>query len=172
MNAPVSLCPQFEANIVKFFLGTAPQNPDNQAANKERSAFMVLMSRELIRPDLIQNPKNNFDRMYNKLLELLREQKLGWQRSMLPTAQRFVKCLVSLLWHITCHHTFFKERAASIPEIFGKFSDMNDYAKKKKAKPQLQSKSLNESIEELSTYLVQPWFHRKVFENFARLVFN
>lgn len=149
--------------MVKFFL--ALQKPAPKPVLK--NAFSVLMSNEQLLPEAILSPKNNFDRLYNSLIDLMKENKLGWSRSLLTsTGCKFTKCLTSALWHVTCHHQFFKDRSAAIPDIFAKFSNMNDYAKKKKSKPRLQSSSLKTYIEELSAFLVQPWFNRQSFKFF------
>ena len=73
----------------------------------------------------------------------------------------FTKCLCGLLWHITCHHDYFKERAAVLPNfVTNFFYDHNDYIKKKQSKPKLLAVKLNNYVEDLSTFLAQPWMSR------------
>ena len=58
---------------------------------------------------------NNYDKLFNALISHLEENKLGWSNSIIvSTGIPFIKCLTSLLWHITCHHDNFVKREVSI----------------------------------------------------------
>ena len=76
------------------------------------------------------------------------------------TGIEFVKYLTSLLWHITCHHNVFKDRAAKLPAFV-----LNDYISKKKF---IQSYLVGivQFLDEMSSFMIQPWMNQKEFATF------
>ena len=86
----------------------------------------------------------------------LEENKLGRSNSIIvSTGITFVKCLTSLLWHITCHHDNFVKRGINIPVVFRQYQNYNDYYAKRKSKPQLTREKMMKFVETLSGFIVQ-----------------
>ena len=83
------------------------------------------------------------------------------------TGIEFVKCLTSLFWHITCHHDVFEDRAAKLPAfVLQKFANLNDYISKKKSKPKLSCEAIVQSLDKMSSFMIQPWVNQKEFAAF------
>ena len=47
------------------------------------------------------------DKLFNDILELVSEEKVGWSSSLVKVAEDFVALLKDTLWHITCHFDYF-----------------------------------------------------------------
>ena len=99
----------------------------------------------------------------NSLIDYLKGNEVNWSPTIVSsTGDKFVKLLSGLLWHITCHHGCFLERAAALPSFVTNFlANQNNYTKKQKPKPQLLQTKLKTYIKEISTFLVQPWMSRR-----------
>ena len=76
-----------------------------------------------------------------------------------------MKSILNALWHITCHHQYFKERGSKVPAYFAAFADLDDYKSKKLKKPELKVEHLQRFISELSTHLSHPWFSKTCFQS-------
>ena len=107
LNAPVSLLTNFSANSVQFEYfydqGNAKktvQNSNNgfQLMTKKATNYMIL------KPKTGSTPP---DKLFNDILELLSEEKVGWSSSLVKVGEDFVALLKDTLWHIICHFDFF-----------------------------------------------------------------
>jgi len=109
--------------------------------------------------------------IYNKLLELLQKEKLGWSPDTVTSVGgNFVKGLSDCLWTLDPHHEQFASRACHIPSIFSEFKGFNDWVKKKHKKPQISQTVLEKHISTLSDYLMHPWFSASKWLNFRSSV--
>ena len=83
------------------------------------------------------------------------------------TGIEFVKCFTPVLWHITCHHDVFEDRAAKLPAfVLQKFANLNDQISKKKSKPKLSCEAKVQSLDKMASFMIQPWMNRKEFATF------
>ena len=122
------------------------------------------MNNDRVLPDKLSKPKNNFDNLFNSIIDYFKEINISWPKtSKLSTTQHFAKTLQSMLWYITCHHEYFAERSANIPAHFTKFKNLNNYAVQKHSKPLLCSSELQKFTEKMPVFLTQPWFSKSVF---------
>ena len=162
--APVRICQQFNAFNVTYIVkkkDTRPSIPN--AFDKIMNTASQLSVQEKI------SERNNYEKLRNELVSYLNEKSLGWSKSIVETTGKtFVECLTSLLWHITCHHEYFREKSLDIPLIFQKYKNFDNYAAKHKSKPQLSSEKLSTSLDSLSGFLIQPWFSKESFRCFRK----
>ena len=160
LETPVAVCSQFTAFMVEFTVQAKETTalPDSVPAG-QRSLTSVLMSNTNKRGrPAKKSVNNNFDKLYNHLIDYLEENNISWSTSVISTTgKKFVSSLASLLWHITCHHNRFRERSASLPDFVEKFADYNDFAQKHQSKPKLEANKLRKYIDDIVPFLTQPW---------------
>ena len=112
----------------------------------------------------INSPKTAKDHLLHDVAILLEQLNVRFQKYSVDTlVKTFVINLTYLLWHRTCHHGYYQERSAPIPQIFKAFKDRNDFKKKKNAKPKLSSEDLGNLINLLSSKKVHPWLCKNPF---------
>ena len=127
LHARIRLYTQFKAYNVFFLL--REENIQEVTPVVTKNAFSILMNNDRVLPDKLSEPKNNFDILFNSIIDYFKEINVSWTKTLkLSTAQHFAKTLQSMLWHITCHHEYFAERSATIPACFAKFKNLNNYA--------------------------------------------
>lgn len=159
VDTPIAICNQFSAYIVEFFVENQEVVHVPAPAN-QRSATSVLMGAAMTRgrpPRKMET--NNFDKLYNDILQYLEEKNISWSSSVVSTTgKKFLKSLTDLLWHITCHHDKFSERAAPLPSfVVEKFANYNCFTDKHQPKPKLEATKLRKYISDIVTFLTQPW---------------
>ena len=103
--------------------------------------------------------------LYNDVLDLLAKKKVGWSPDIVKTTgEKFVKTLSDTLWTLDPHQKNFADRSIDIPSDFCGFHGYNDWQRKKRKKPQLTQAALQNHLDKLSDYLMQPWFCASRFE--------
>ena len=114
MNSPLYLCEQFNASVVTYFVLSNELSATKTEPKRNTFAMMMASTSTMRVPAKKDTPApTNFDRLYNNIIDFLEEQNVKWSPSIInTTGVEFVKCLTSVLWHITCHRDVFEERAA------------------------------------------------------------
>jgi len=70
--------------------------------------------------------RNNKDKMYNAVLDLLDSKNLKFSSSEVSTAGKtFVKTLADTLWYVDGHHETLNKQSCPIPDCFAKFVGYN-----------------------------------------------
>ena len=102
----------------------------NSMQSGRRNVFTVLMEEagKLVCPDKIEIiRKNNKQKLYNYVIDLLQKNELGWSKDMvLSQGKPFVSQLVDVLWQLDGHHEKLAAQSCAIPEIFAQFQNYND----------------------------------------------
>ena len=112
-----------------FFFLLHEENIQEVTSVVTKNAFSILMNNDRVLPDKLSKPKNNFDILFNSIIDYFKEINVSWPKTLkLSTTQHFAKTLQSMLWNITCHHEYFAERSATIPAHLAKFKNLNNYA--------------------------------------------
>ncbi len=132
---------EFACNSIQFELrNDETPEPDR---NQPPSAFESMMNREKekVLPKNSDPATTEPVRIFNDVLKLLSENKVGWSPSLVDTVGKsFVQLLANTLWHITTHFAFFKERGASLDGTWDRFADRNNWRDQSNPKPQLCAK--------------------------------
>jgi len=131
-DAPVFLCHQFHCKFVCFTLGENNRTTISaQSSGNKPNAFEIMMSavHKAVLPPPYETSSEQTLRgdhaIYNKLLELLHTENLGWSPDTITSVGgNFVKGLPDCLWSLDPHHKQFTLRACHIPPGF------NDWGKK------------------------------------------
>ena len=178
IDAPVYLCHQFHCKFVCFALEDDTTTVGSSVSTGSKpNAFVIMMSaaQKILLPPSYQrsgeHPLRGDHAVYNKLLDLLKEMKLGWNPDTVKTTgEKFVKALSDCLWTLDPHHEQFTSRACVIPPIFSEFKGYNDWVRKKQKKPQLSQPVLEKHIDLLSDYLMHPWLSTHKWRSFRSSV--
>ena len=166
VSAPLRICKQFDAFNVTYIIKTNETRPSIPNAFDE----IMRNASQLSVPEKTSE-KNNFDKLRNELVSYMDENSIGWSKSIVETTgKRFVDNLASILWHITCHHDYFRKRFLDIPLVFNRYQNYDNYIEKRKPKPQLSSEKLSTLVGTLSGFLIQPWFSKKQYRDFRKNV--
>ena len=108
------------------------------------NAFEVLMSASA-RPSLPQRislVKNKKQQLHNDLIDYFEKKNMTWSAHQVAAeGEKFVSCLVDLLWYIDGHHEVFKNRFNTIPPSISQFSGYNIPEASKHRKRSLQNMS-------------------------------
>ncbi|CAG8801186.1 24546_t:CDS:1, partial [Dentiscutata erythropus] len=129
-------------------------------------AFNILIanSRRLLLPRRCTE-NNNFDRLYNKIIELFQDQQVGWICSLHETIEKeFINHLTSALWYIDPHLLTLKARSYHLPTLFTQLktykndeSYNNYYYTSYHKKNQLSQQKLTHLSSSLELSISQPW---------------
>ena len=99
--------------------------------------------------------------LFNDVLTYLDGLKVGWRPDIVDSVgKRFVSVLQRTLWYLDAHHQKLADRAVHLPPRLLKFTGYDDFRSKKKKPPRLTTKGLNEHIEGLCAFLLEPWLNR------------
>ena len=147
IHAPIRLCNQFKAYNVFFLL--REENIQEVTPAVTKNVFSILTNNDRVLPDKLSIPKNNFDILFNFIIDYFKEINISWPKTLKFSTAHFAKTLQSMLWHITCDHEYFTERSTIIPARFGKFKNLNKYAAQKHSKPLLRSSELKKFTEKI-----------------------
>ena len=146
LDTPVVICTQFSAFSIEFII----EAPEKMVQDPEKNYMTVLMgsAKNRYTPNKVKE-NNNYDKLFNLLIAYLKGDEVNWSPTIVSlTGDKFVKSLLGLLWHITCHYDCFLERAAVLPSfITNLFANHNDHTKKQKSKPQLFQTKLKTYID-------------------------
>ncbi|PKC04345.1 hypothetical protein RhiirA5_379459, partial [Rhizophagus irregularis] len=133
--------------------------------NRE-SAFSILMqnSRKLLLPQRITE-YNNCDRLYNEIIELLQDLKVGWMGGVHDTIGKiFVNRIKDAIWYIDPHHSTLNARSCHLPILFTQLKTYQDgdtynqyYHSGHHKKIQLSQHKLLQLSSSLGLSISQPW---------------
>ena len=108
------------------------------------NAFDILMSAS-VRPSLprrVTRVTNKKQQLRNDIIDYLEVHNLTWCAQQVATeGERFVACLVDLMWYIDGHHEVFQHRSNAIPSSVSQFSGYNIPELSKHRKRSLQNMS-------------------------------
>lgn len=93
---------------------------------------MMNQSHELVVPpdsvELDGKPLNSPLQIQNKVLEIIRNMKLGWTPDIVgSTDEKLVWIVADTLWTLDTHHKQFHDRACSLPPMFSDFQGFNNW---------------------------------------------
>ena len=108
------------------------------------NAFDILMSAS-VRPSLprrVTRVTNKKQQLRNDIIDYLEAHNLTWCAQQVATeGERFVACLVDLMWYIDGHHEVFQHRSNAIPSSVSQFPGYNIPELSKHRKRSLQNMS-------------------------------
>ena len=159
-GSPVSLCEEFNAKYVTFFVCSS----DTSTQPAQNDAFQVLMSASKERdhlPAALQAHTHRqligTDRLYNCVLQYMKSTGAGFIRDAVNSVgHNVVRTLRDALWYIDTAHQQFEERAIHLPESFSEFQGFNDYKKNRKNKPRMSAEDLDRHSQALAGLLMLP----------------
>ena len=143
------VCSQF-GNYLKFAvdISVSPPNPTATAVN----AFAVMAAaqrRQQLGDNGLPFPqpvRDGRDRMYNNLIDLMREMGIKWSDPMVYGVP-FLQALRDALWYVYGHHDTIAEKAPKIPELFAKrfvgYNCPESHKHRKRAKGNLSRSELS-----------------------------
>ncbi|CAG8567968.1 26271_t:CDS:2 [Dentiscutata erythropus] len=105
---------------VKFCLVPNTNLDVSDSTSNSQDAFSILManSRQLLLPRRCSE-HNNYNQLYNEIIELFQAQKVGWINDLHKTIKKiFVTCLASTLWYIDPYLTTLRARSCHLPDFF------------------------------------------------------
>ena len=161
-GSPISLCEEFNAKYVTFFVCMGnPSACEVQPAQK--NAFQVLMNATKARnhlPASIETEHRQLiatERVHNQVLIYMRSVGAGFTRDMVESVgHRVVRALKDALWYIDTAHQQFQDRGIRLPEAFKRFQGFNEYQKNRKSKPRMSAEKLTQHSQELAGLLMLP----------------
>jgi len=99
----------------------------SHSAQTTKNTFNILMSEvgRLVWPEKYKNVcKNNRQKLYNDIIELLQEKNLGWtKQNVLSEGRPFVMQLSDIIWQLDGHHEKFAMQTCPVPEFFQCFKN-------------------------------------------------
>ena len=127
-----------------------------------RSAAEVLMNVTYKLPEkLTGDVLRAYQRLYNDLMLTLLMS--GGQGNIIYWVG-ICKALSNALWYLDPHHATLHERGIGLPIPFQKFSGYSDYKRRKKKTPRMSQSGLDQHVQTLCKFLLQPWFcHSKYY---------
>lgn len=144
----------------------------SQATSQASNAFSMLMKRSEILQSVpritIENAKKK--QTFNDIIELLGRYNIQFTSSNLHSlGKNLVKNLIALLLNTSLYHEYFSDPWKHVPEMLKPFTNLNHYVSKKKAKPMLSGKELQELVECLC---VEFSIQNVILRVSRRIVFN
>ncbi|CAG8644223.1 14907_t:CDS:2, partial [Dentiscutata erythropus] len=151
---------------VKFCLASNTNLDTSVSIQDKPDAFSILManSRQPLLPRHC-NERNNYDRLYNEIIELFKAQQVGWTGGLHETiGKAFVNRIATALWYIDPHLSTLSARSYHLPALFaqlktyqdGKSYDEYYYTGHHKKNPLSQQKLVHLSSS-LEISISQPW---------------
>ncbi|CAG8587384.1 531_t:CDS:2, partial [Scutellospora calospora] len=120
LNGDLAMLEVLGFRLVKFCLVSSKNLDSPDLTQDGPDAFNILMtnSRRLLLPRHCTE-KNNFDRLYNEIIELFQDQKVGWICGSHETiGKEFINRLTSALWYIDPHLSTLKAHLYYLPTLF------------------------------------------------------
>ena len=128
-----------------------------QSARK--NAFTVLMEEagKLVWPDKVEiSRKNNKQKLYNDVIDLLQQNGLGWMKqNVLSEGRPFILQLVDILWQLDGHHEKLAAQSCAVPDIFASFQNYNVPESYKRKRPNLKCEMVATMAQTLFNILQQ-----------------
>ena len=95
---------------------------------------------KIVWPDKIEIlRKNNKQKLHNDLIDLLKQNGLGWtKQNVLSEGRPFILQLVEILWQLDGHHEKLAAQSCAIPDIFASFQNYNVPENYKRKRPNLK----------------------------------
>ena len=128
ISVPLDMAIQSFGGFLRYHVSSCgtPQEPQRSRVD----AFQLMMSsvrQQSVRlPRKKEPPRNQKDKLFNAVVDLLEEQKLSYSPAEAESSgQNFVKMLTDCLWHIDGHHDTLKKQSCPVPPIFGPFTGYN-----------------------------------------------
>ncbi|CAG8737250.1 13869_t:CDS:1, partial [Racocetra fulgida] len=151
---------------VKFCLASNTNLDTSVSIQDKPDAFSILManSRQPLLPRHC-NERNNYDRLYNEIIELFKAQQVGWTGGLHETiGKAFVNRIATALWYIDPHLSTLSACLYHLPALFaqlktyqdGKSYDEYYYTGHHKKNPLSQQKLVHLSSS-LEISISQPW---------------
>ncbi|CAG8800918.1 13249_t:CDS:2, partial [Gigaspora margarita] len=108
---------------------------------------------------------NNFNQLYNEIIELFEAQQVGWVCGSYKTiGKAFVNCLANALWYIDLHLSTLSAHLYSLPFLFTQLKTYKDgktydeyYHTSHHKKNQLSQQKLAQLASSLEISISQPW---------------
>lgn len=143
----------------KYFKFVLRMTTESGLCSTQTNAFTILMSEagRLAWPEKYEIVrKNNRQKLYNDIVELLQEKNLGWtKQNVLSEGRPFVLQLADILWQMDGHHEKLAAQTCPIPEFFSKFQKYNVPENYKQRRPNLKRESVSFMSQQLFNILQQ-----------------
>src|ERR1044072_5860513 len=169
---------------VKFclFSGTNIEIPDTSISTQKRpNAFNILMENSS-RPLLPQRrpEHNNWDRLYNEIIELFEDWKVGWTGGSHDTiGKNFVNRLTNALWYIDPHLSTLHARSYHLPVFFTQLKTYKNgqtynkfYHTSHHRKDPLSQQKLSHLSSSLELSINQPWASNDIWNQVMPAIFS
>ena len=138
-----------------------------------RNASDVLMAVTYDLPNKITGNTLRADQLlYNDLIDYFETTEARWARQNISIGQRFTKAMSNALWYLDPHHDTLSARGISLPVPLQRFCNYNDYKRKKEKKPHLSQIDLDQHVNALSSFLLQPWICHSRFTELHNVTEN
>ena len=125
---PLDMAVQSFGGFLRYHVSSSatPQEPQHLRVD----AFQLMMSssrqQSLKLPRKKEPPRNQKDKLFNGIVDLLDEQKLSYSPAEAESSgQNLVRVLTDCLWHIDGHHETLEKQSCPVPPIFGPFTGYN-----------------------------------------------
>ena len=144
--------------FVKLLVKKQADSRNQEVTNQPMvlNAFQVLLSSQESKTFLEPvNERNKRDKLYNDLVELLKEKGLTLSASREETnfGVKLLKCIRDILWYIDGAHQVLGLRSRGVPQVFSKYNGYNVPEKSKHRKRSLTNLS-SDQLSHMSKELV------------------
>ena len=138
-----------------------------ETENTTTDAFKLMMSKQTeITVPTITETKNKKQIVFNKVCDVISQQKLGWNPSGVgSTGKKCVQVLTDAIWYVDPHVPKLRDRGFRVPEIFY-FTGYNNPETHKHKIPSVTCEDLQEHAIKLESFLEQPWLAKPKWESF------
>ena len=137
LSCPIRVLSQFGFHIISFILPDPRHAATPRAPQSERNINTVLMAKGLPPPCEIGG-RGSKPKLYNDLLEILRQDGILFQKTIIDTVgKKVMNTLVDVLFYLDPHHGRLLSRGCHIPRRFSTLQHYNDWKAKKQKEPKV-----------------------------------
>jgi hypothetical protein len=123
---------------------------------------------------------NNWDQLYNEIIELFQDQKVGWTGGVHDTIGKiFVNRIKDAIWYIDPHFSTLNARSCHLPILFTQLKTYQDgetynkyYHSSHHRKIQLSQQKLLQLLSSLELSISQPWASNDTWDQVVAAIFS
>jgi len=123
---------------------------------------------------------NDYDRLYNEIIELFQDQKVGWTGGVHDTIGKiFVNRIKDAIWYIDPHHSTLNARSCHLPILFTQLKTYQNgekynqyYHSGHHKKIQLSQQKLLQLSSSLELSISQPWASNNTWDQVIPAIFS